>query len=81
MAARAGAITGPGTLAARQVIIIPELTPLGERSMGARALCMLLRRELPLLALRDRSRLTRPALRRLGDLTPYTHLHRQDMHA
>jgi len=52
---------------------MPELTPLGERSMGiARALCILLRRELPLLALRERSRLTRPAERRLG--TPYTHL-------
>ena len=41
----------------------------------ARALCRLLRRELPLLALRERSRLTRPAERRLGLLlTPYTHL-------
>ena len=41
----------------------------------ARALCMLLRRELPLLALRERSRLTRPAERRLGERTPYTHLY------
>ena len=36
----------------------------------ARALCMLLRRELPLLALRERSRLTRPAERLLGERTP-----------
>ena len=61
----------------RHVTIMPELTPLGERSMGiARALCRLLRRELPLLALKDRSRLTR-AERRLGLLTPYTHLMQQ----
>ncbi len=59
----------------RQVTIMPEETPLGDRSMGiARALCRLLRLELPLEADRERSRLTRPADRREGLLRPYTHL-------